>query len=447
MASVNPAVGTGALSPGDSARPGEGLGFRDNPWVQLVAGIICMAMISNVQYSWTIFVLPIHEKYHWTTAAIQFSFTLYILSQTWPAPFMGYLADRFGPRLLALVGSLFVAGSWIEYSVTSSLAGLYVGGALSGIGAGLVYAVCIGNALKWFAKRRGLAAGLTAMGFGSGAAITIIPLMHSLVAQGYQRTFLVYGIIQGAIIFAGALALKAAPKRATGGRAPNPRLLHSKVDSTPKQTLRSLAFWMMYIDFTLVAASGLIATAGLSPIAHSFGVAMLPVTLLGFTMPVLTYALSINNIMNGLSRVIFGWVSDLIGREMTMFLTFFAQGVGIFALEKYGRSPVWFVILAGLVFFAWGNIYGIFPALTSDQYGQKYATTNYALLYTAKGAAAFFVPLGSYLAVRAGGWSLTLDIMALANIVAAVMMLALVRPLRVREIRKQEQQASLVTAP
>jgi len=415
--------------------------------VQLIAGIVCMAMISNVQYSWTIFVLPIHEKYHWTTAAIQFSFTLYILFQAWPVPLMGYLADRFGPRPLVLVGSLFVAGSWIEYSVASSLAGLYVAGALSGIGAGLVYAICMGNVLKWFDKRRGLAAGLTAMGFGSGAAITIIPLMHSLVSQGYQRTFLVYGILQGALIFVGALALKVAPKGAPRGRAPNPRLLHSKVDSTPKQTLRSFAFWMMYIDFILVAASGLIATAQLSPIAHSFRVALVPVTLLGITMPVLTFALSINNIMNGLSRVIFGWVSDLIGRELTMFFTFLAQGVGIFALEKYGRNPVWFVILAGLVFFAWGNIYGIFPALTSDQYGQKFATTNYALLYTAKGAASFFVPLGSYLAVRSGGWSWTLNTMATANIVAAVMLLALVRPLRVREIRKQEQQAALVTAP
>jgi OFA family oxalate/formate antiporter-like MFS transporter len=304
----------------------------------------------------------------------------------------------------------------------------------------------MGNVLKWFDKRRGLAAGLTAMGFGSGAAITIIPLTHSLVSRGYERTFFIYGLIQGGLIFAAALALREAPKGKGTGRALSPRLLHTKLDSTPAQALHSLAFWMMYIDFTLVAASGLIAIAGLAPLANSFHIAMIPVTLLGITMPALTFALSVNNIMNGLSRVIFGWVSDVIGREMTLFITFFAQGLGIFALEYYGANPLWFVILAGLVFFAWGNIYGIFPALTSDHYGKKYATTNYALLYTAKGCAAFFVPLGSYLAVRTGSWSLTLDMLAIANIISAVLMLAVVRPLRVRDIRKQEQQAALAVA-
>jgi OFA family oxalate/formate antiporter-like MFS transporter len=300
----------------------------------------------------------------------------------------------------------------------------------------------MGNALKWFDKRRGLAAGLTAMGFGSGAAITVIPLIHSLVSHGYQRTFLVFGLIQGGLIFVAALALKKAPDSAQPGRISNPRLLRSKVDSPPKQTLSSAVFWIMYIDFTLVAATGLIATAELAPIAHSYHIAMLPVTLIGVTLPALTYALSINNIMNGLSRVVFGWVSDTIGREMTLFITFFAEGLGIFALAKYGRNPLWFVVLAGLVFFAWGNIFGIFPALTTDQYGKKYATTNYAMLYTAKGSAAFFVPLGSYLALRTGSWSVTLDALAIANIVAAVMMPLVVRPLRVREIRKQEAAAA-----
>jgi OFA family oxalate/formate antiporter-like MFS transporter len=142
--------------------------------------------------------------------------------------------------------------------------------------------------------------------------------------------------------------------------------------------------------------------------------------------------------MNGLSRPLFGWVSDWLGREMTMFLTFLAEGIGILYLDRYGSNPVDFVILAGLVFFAWGNIFSIFPALTSDHFGNKYATTNYALLYTAKGCAAFFVPIGSILAARTGSWHMTLVIASIANLVAAVLMLAVLRPLRVRAIRREE---------
>ena len=194
----------------------------------------------------------------------------------------------------------------------------------------------------------------------------------------------------------------------------------------------------MYIDFVLVAASGLMATAQLAPIATAFGIGSAKVTLLGYAAPALIFALSLNNLMNGVSRPLFGWVSDWMGREMTMFLTFFAEGIGILFLDRYGRDPVLFVILAGLVFFAWGNIFSIFPALTSDHFGNKYATTNYALLYTAKGAAAFFVPIGSILAARTGSWHTTLVIAAVANIVAALLMLLVLKPLRVRLIHHEE---------
>jgi MFS transporter, OFA family, oxalate/formate antiporter len=419
-------------------------GGASSPWTQLVAGVICMAMIANLQYGWTIFINPIDAKHHWGKVAIQVAFTLFVLFETWLVPFEAYLADRFGPRPLVMAGALLIALSWIDYSRATTLGDLYVGGIIGGIGAGLVYGTCIGNVVKWFESRRGLAAGLTAAGFGAGAAITVIPLSRSLASRGYEATFFDFALIQGFIVLIAALALKKPPKRAAARRA-NPRMLQSKLDSTPLQTLRSAVFWIMYVDFVLVAASGLMATAQLAPIATGFGIANTPVSLLGFTIPALTFALSLNNLMNGLSRPLFGWISDLIGREMTMFLTFLAEGIGIFCLEKYGRDPVYFVILAGLVFFAWGNIFSIFPALTSDHFGKKYATTNYALLYTAKGCAAFFVPLGGIIALRTGNWSITLEIAAIANIIAALMMLLLVRPLRVRELRQQEARAALAT--
>jgi OFA family oxalate/formate antiporter-like MFS transporter len=407
------------------------------PWIQLVAGVICMAMIANLQYGWTIFVGPIDAKHHWGKAAIQGTFTLFILLETWLVPFEAYLADRFGPRPLVMIGGVMIGFSWMLFSWANTLTALYVGGMIGGVGTGLVYGTCIGNALKWFQARRGLAAGVTAAGFGAGAALTVLPLMHSLSSNGYEATFFRFGLLQGIVVLLAALALKKPSGRA-GARRKNPRLPQTKMDRTPLETLSSVVFWLMYVDFVMVAASGLMATAQLAPIANGFGIAKDAVTLLGVTAPALLFALSLNNLMNGVSRPLFGWVSDWLGREMTMFLTFLAEGIGIFYLDRYGSNPVMFVILAGLVFFAWGNIFSIFPALTSDHFGNKYATTNYALLYTAKGCAAFFVPIGSILAARTGSWHTTLVIAALMNVVAAFLMLLVLRPLRVRLIHREE---------
>jgi OFA family oxalate/formate antiporter-like MFS transporter len=396
-----------------------------------------MAMIANLQYGWTIFVAPIDAKHHWGKAAIQGTFTLFILLETWLVPFEAYLADRFGPRPLVMIGGVMIGFSWVLFSWANTLTALYVGGMIGGVGTGLVYGTCIGNALKWFQARRGLAAGVTAAGFGAGAALTIVPLANMVKTSGYEATFFRFGLLQGIIVLLAALALKK-PSGKAAARKKNPRLPQTHMDRTPLQTLTSGIFWLMYIDFVLVAASGLMATAQLAPIANGFGIANTRVSLMGVTATALVFALSLNNLMNGLSRPLFGWVSDWLGREMTMFLTFLAEGIGILYLDRLGNNPVWFVILAGLVFFAWGNIFSIFPALTSDHFGNKYATTNYALLYTAKGCAAFFVPIGSILAARSGSWHLTLVIASIANIVAALLMLLVLRPLRVRAIHREE---------
>ena len=419
-------------------------GFRSNPWVQLIFGVICMAMVANLQYGWTIFVNPIHARYQWATSDIQWAFTLFVLFETWLVPFEAYLADRFGPRPLVMVGAFLIALCWIVYSRAASLNALYLGAAIGGIGTGLVYGTCIGNAVKWFEKRRGLAAGLTAAGFGAGAALTVVPLTRSLSASGYQATFFKFALIQGSVVLLAALALKKPPK-GSAVRQTNPRLLQTQVDSTPMQTLQSGLFWIMYAAFVLVAASGLMVTAQLAPIATGFKIDKVPVTLLGFTIPALTFALSLNNLMNGIGRPLFGWISDLIGRESMLFLTFLAEGFAVLALARYGSNPVSFVIVAALTFLVWGDIYSIFPALTSDQFGKKYASTNYALLYTAKGCAALFVPLGSVIALRTGSWFTTLLVSALADIVAAFLMIGVVRPLRVRELKRHEATA-LVSA-
>jgi OFA family oxalate/formate antiporter-like MFS transporter len=395
-----------------------------------------MAMVANLQYGWTIFVNPIGARFHWDSGAIQWTFTLFVLFETWLVPFEAYLADRFGPRPLVMVGAFLIALCWIIYSRAATLNTFYLGAAIGGIGTGLVYGTCIGNAVKWFEKRRGLAAGLTAAGFGAGAALTVVPLTRSLAANGYQATLFKFALIQGAVVLVAALALKKPPKGVVVRRS-NPRLLQTEVDRTPLQTLGSGLFWIMYAAFVLVGASGLMVTAQLAPIATAFNIAKVPVTLLGFTIPALTFALSLNNLMNGIGRPVFGWLSDVIGRESTLFLTFLAEGFAVLALARYGSNPVSFVIVAALTFLVWGDIYSIFPALTSDQFGKKYASTNYALLYTAKGCAALFVPLGSKIASITGSWFTVLLLAAIADLAAAFLMIGVVRPMRLRGMRKQ----------
>ena len=405
--------------------------------VQLLAGLVCMAMVANLQYGWTIFVGPIHDQFHWTRAAIQVTFTLFVVFETWLVPFEAYFADRVGPGPVVMIGAILIAAAWIIFSKATTLSALYAGGIVGGIGTGCVYGTCIGNAVKWFGKRRGFAAGVTAAGFGAGAAITILPLTHSLAQSGFQATFFKFALIQGSIVLIAALLLRRPPSGATP-RAPNPRVLQTKTDATPIQTLGSPLFYLMYLAFVCAATGGLMATAQLAPIADSFAIAKIPVRLFAIVLPALTFALSLNNVMNGLSRPLFGWISDWLGRERTMLATFCLEGIAILGLSQFGSNPVAFVLFAGLVYFFWGDIYSIFPALVSDHFGRRYASTNYALIYTAKGVAAVGVPLSSLLAAWTGGWSAALIAAAIGNFVAAFIMVLLPR-LRPDDLRRREE--------
>jgi OFA family oxalate/formate antiporter-like MFS transporter len=404
--------------------------------VQLVVGIICMVMIANLQYGWTLFVLPIDNKFHWGRPSIQVAFSIFVLFETWLVPVEGWLVDRFGPRIVVLVGGILVAIAWALNSVAGALTLLYVAAAIGGIGAGAVYGTCIGNALKWFPDRRGLAAGLTAAGFGAGSALTIIPIQGMIQTSGYEATFLWFGLGQGLVVVALSFLLRA-PR--PGEAPPSTRLRQSPRDYAPLEVLGSPIFWVMYVMFVLVGAGGLMATAQLAPIAADFQIAKIPVSLLGLTLPALTFALSIDRVLNGLTRPFFGWVSDHIGRENTMFIAFGLEAMGIWALSQFGRDPVLFVILSGVVFFAWGEIYSLFPSTCTDVYGVKYATTNAGLLYTAKGTAALLVPLANVLAAASGDWRAVFLVAALMNLAAAIMALAVLKPLRAVHDRTLEQ--------
>jgi MFS transporter, OFA family, oxalate/formate antiporter len=400
-------------------------------WGQLIFGIICMVMIANLQYGWTLFVNPIDQKYHWGRAGIQVAFTIFVLAETWLVPIEGYLIDRYGPKVMICGSGVLVAIAWVINSFADSLTLLYIGAAIGGIGAGVIYGGSVGNALKWFPDRRGLAAGLTAAGFGAGSALTVIPIYNMIQSSGYEAAFLWFGIIQGVVVALVGLLLRA-PRPGEAPVPPAPVVQQTRRDYGPGEVVKSVPFWLMYAMFVMVGAGGLMATAQLAPIAKDFKIDTIPVSILGLTLPALTFALSIDRVLNGFTRPFFGWVSDHIGRENTMFIAFMLEGIGIYVLLLAASNPFWFVILSGVVFFAWGEIYSLFPATCTDLYGRKFATTNYGLLYTAKGTASLLVPLANVLTSATGSWTAVFIVAAALNIVAAILALVALKPLRVR---------------
>ena len=400
-------------------------------WGQLAMGIVCMAMIANLQYGWTLFVNPIADKHGWSRAAIQVAFTIFVLTETWLVPIEGYLIDKFGPRVMICGSGFLVAVAWVINAYADSLLLLYVGAAVGGIGAGVIYGGSVGNALKWFPDRRGLAAGLTAAGFGAGSALTVIPIANMIASSGYEAAFFWFGIGQGVIVMFVALLLRA-PQEGEVQAPAAPAVQQTRRDYAPAEVLKTPVFWVMYAMFVMVGAGGLMAIAQLAPIANDYQIAGVPVSILGLTLPALTFALTIDRVLNGVCRPFFGWVSDHIGRENTMFIAFFVEGLGIYALLYFANNPVLFVILSGLVFFAWGEIYSLFPATCTDLYGRKFATTNYGMLYTAKGTASLLVPLANILTTATGNWHAVFYVAAILNIIAAIMALALLKPMRRR---------------
>jgi OFA family oxalate/formate antiporter-like MFS transporter len=407
-------------------------------WVQLVMGIVCMGFIANLQYGWTLFVNPIQVKNEWTLSSIQLAFSIFVLVETWLVPVEGWLVDKFGPRPVVAVGAILAAAGWVIDSQATSLAHLYLGAVVAGLGAGCVYGTCVGNALKWFPDKRGLAAGLTAAGFGAGAAVTVIPIANMIRDSGYQETFLYFGILQGICIFAIALFM-AKPTPPTGVRAV-PRIVTTKKDYTTGEMMRTPVFWLTYALFVAVAAGGLMATAQIGPIAKDYHLDKLPMAILGLTMPLLTMTLAIDNLANGFTRPLCGFISDRIGRENTMMIVFIGEGLALLGLMTWGHNPVAFMTFAALIFLFWGEIFSIFPALCADTFGVKNAAANAGTLYTAKGTASLLVPLASVLSAG-GNWDRVFMLTAAITITAGVLAKLVLAPMRKRCI--DEANASL----
>ena len=369
-----------------------------NKWFQLVAALICMIMIANLQYAWTLFVKPLQSGTDWKLSDIQFAFTLFILFQTWVQPFDGWLIDKLGPRGFISAAGLLCGLGWAGMGYATSLPALYALYCVAGTGAAFVYSASMGSALKWFKGRRGLASGIMAAGFGGGTAL-FIPLISSLISHdGYRSAFIATGLAQGLVILLVAQFLRhPAPEPAApampGGAAAAPQ----RRQFTTPEMLRTPRFYMMYVMFVLMATGGLLVTASAGPIARSWNL----------TAATLIVATTLSPLANGASRIFWGWVSDRIGRETAMFIAFLLHAACLCSVVLLGeRSGGWFALTLVLVYFTWGEIYALFPSAVADYFGTRHATSNYSVLYTAKGVASIIGAwFGALLYEQTGTWS------------------------------------------
>ena len=401
-----------------------------------------MMAIANLQYAWTIFTGPLTTSLNASLAAIQVAFSTFILAETWLVPFEGALVDWLGPRLMIGIGGLLVGVGWVGAGYATTVTQLVIIYTVGGIGAGAVYGGCMGNVIKWFPDHRGLCAGLTAGAYGIGTALTVAPIARMIKASGYAHTFIFWGIVQGIIVVVAAMTMVKPPAGwAPPGWKEKEKLILAKVrmsavDMTPFEMIRTGSFWVIYMMMTMMAFSGLVVTAQLAPIAKFYHVDKVVVA---FGMTALILAIEIDRILNGVTRPFWGWVSDHIGRENTMFIAFGLQAITVWALLQLIHRPVWFIVLSGLCFFSWGEIFSLFPSITGDLFGKKWATTNYGVVYTGKGLASIFAgPIAAYLSTQRESWVSVFWAMIICSAVAALMALFWLKPAAARTIAQSQ---------
>ncbi|MBI3464498.1 MAG: oxalate/formate MFS antiporter [Planctomycetes bacterium] len=415
------------------------------PGFQLVASLIAIVMIANLQYAWTLFVGPIRAAHGWQQSEVQAAFTLFILLQTFVQPLDGWLMDRMGPRVLISVAGILCGLGWSAMGYASSLTQLHVCYALAGVGAAFVYSGCIGSALKWYPDRRGFASGLIAAGFGSGSAVFNLVIENYLIpTYDYQGAFLCSGLVQGVTITVVAQFLRhpdasfALPKTAAATVTVQSR--RNAETFNTREMLSKPQFYILYAMFVMVATGGLYLTANQKDIATAWGLSSI-VSVIVVAGP----------IANGVSRIFWGWFSDRIGRENTMVIAFLLQAVCLVSVATLGRlSGPLFTIALVLTFFTWGEVYSLFPSTLGDYFGSKHATSNYAFLYTAKGVAAYLgAYLGTRLVERTGSWESVFygsAVLAMAGGLTALVLKSRPLPKRATRRRQNGRNGTLIDA-
>jgi MFS transporter, OFA family, oxalate/formate antiporter len=397
----------------------------DNRWVQLTLGVVCMMAISSPQYVWALLTKPMLAAFGVKLSQLQVTFSILIVFQTFLSPVQGYLIDRFGPRLLLSIGGALTGLSWILASQASDLSHLYLTyGLLGGIGTGILYVGIVGHMVQWFPDKRGLATGMAAAGYGMGAVLTTFPISNSIAADGYQQTLLHFGVLIFAVALLAAQGMRRPP---TNWMSHIAGKLKDAAGVGPSAMLRSTVFWLMFVMFTLMSTSGLMVISQMGAFAKDFGITSVTV----YGMAALPLALTLDRFTNGLTRPFFGWVSDRIGREKTMLLAFGFEGIAMTLWLLNRGNPVLFVLLSGVAFFGWGEIFSLFPSTLTDTFGKLHATTNYGFLYMAQGIGSILGgPLAAWMHESTGSWSSVFIVVISLDFLAAILAIAVLKPMR-----------------
>jgi oxalate/formate antiporter len=402
-----------------------------NRWMQLLAGLVCMMAVSSPQYVWTLFTKPMLGELGGTLSQLQVTFSILIVVQTFLSPFQGFVIDRFGPRLLLSAGAALTGASWVLAAHAHSIAAIYLTyGLLGGIGTGIIYVGIVGLMVQWFPDRRGFAVGMVAAGYGMGAILTTFPISSSIASAGYHETLQTFGLIMAAV---GILAAQFTKRPGAGWSAHAKKDMDAGSGIAPGRMLKTPVFWLMFAMMTMMSTSGLMVTSQMASFAKDFGIAA--VTVLG--MAALPLALSIDRFTNGLTRPFFGWVSDRIGRENTMCLAFGLEGIAMLLWLLTRDNALLFVLLSGVVFFGWGEIFSLFPSTLTDTFGTKHATTNYGILYMAQGVGSVLGgPLAALLHEATGSWIPVFGVVIAMDILTAVLAFMVLKPMRRRYLAR-----------
>ncbi len=399
-------------------------------WVQLLLGLACMILISSPQYVWALFTQPMTAALGLSLPQLQITFSILIVVQTFLSPWQGVLIDHFGPRLLLSVGVAISGLSWMLASQASSATALYMTyGWLGGVGTGIVYVGVIGHMVQWFPDKRGLATGCAAAGYGVGALLTTFPIAAVVRGSNYQTALLWFGLAFTALGLLAAQGLRRAQRLPLA-------IVSVRGDLRPSEMLRSPIFWLMFVMMAMMSTTGLMVTSQMGAFTKDFGMT----GALVFGLPVLPLALSIDRITNGATRPLFGWISDRIGREPTMCIAFGLEGTAMTLWLLTRHSPVLFVLLSGLVFFGWGEIFSLFPSTLTDTFGTTHATANYGCLYIAQGVGSVLGgPVAALLHGSTGSWLPVFVVIIAMDFTTAVLAIAVLRPMRQRWLEQVER--------
>ena len=416
----------------EAIAPGQQTETTSARWVQLFLGFIVMMAISSPQYVWTLFVPSFQKTTGSVLSEVQWTITFLIVLQTWLSPMQGFLVERVGPKALIGLGAVMSGVGWIASSYITTIWGLYATyGLLCGVGTGIVYVGIIGLMVRWFPERRGLATGVVAAGYGFGAMLTTFPIAAMLKASGYQHTLVVFGTIFAAIGLIGALMLTSPPEGKIAGQA-MPGANTKSGGYTPIKMLQTPVFWLMFVMMSMMSTGGLMVITQFTSFAKSFGIdGQTTVVILGVTLAAIPAALTFDRITNGLTRPFFGWLSDHIGRENTMGIAFILEGIAIFFMLQYRTDPFLLVVLSGVVFFGWGEIFSLFPSTLTDTFGTEHATTNYGFLYMAQGVGSILgAPVAAMIYEATGSWMPVFGLVIGMDILTGLLALFVLKPLR-----------------